>query len=146
MNDSIEPRLKIVEGTRALINNRPEVGSADRGIGQPPVRTFEEIPVVHHLSDKSHASRMRGRAGQPFLKSGSKENRLAGIGIGGPFIENQRSAKVGEIFDFVEQRVGKKVVNDAAAGIAWKSRSEMPPGFDGQPARTELNADVGILF
>ena len=82
--------------------------------GRPPVRPVEYISIVYHLGYKAQARGGRARGAQAFVNCGSKEDRLAGISVSHPFIEDQCRLEIHEVLHVVEQFIRQKVVDNRA--------------------------------
>src|SRR5215472_17463669 len=100
--DTLEPGFKVPPPTDGTVHRRAEVQSLDRRVGKAPVRPFEYISIVHHLSDESYCrvSGSRGRLGRfLLLHTSPKKNRLPRIRVTAPLIEHQYAGELGQIRD-----------------------------------------------
>jgi hypothetical protein len=70
---------------------------------------IERETVINHLSKEPNSGGRLAFQRRPSFGSGPEENGLPRIGIGDPFVENERSQEVDTIFNLVEEFVGKKI-------------------------------------
>lgn len=91
------------------------------------MRTIENIAVVDHLSDETDFERRFGR-GEPVAEARPEKDRLARVGVGAPFVENEGTQEIGPVSYLGQERVGDKIVDGLPQGVPRKQRAEVPTG------------------
>jgi hypothetical protein len=64
--------------------------------------------VIDHLNEKTRFGDLPFQR-CPGLCTGTKEHRLAGVGVSNPLVENQRAQEVSRVLDFSKELVRQKV-------------------------------------
>ena len=82
------------------------------------MRTVEDVAVIDHQGEKSDAERMPLKCGNVLPQAGTEKDRLARIGVSGPFVENKHSEELIPILDAVEEGIRHEIVDGDAIRIA----------------------------
>src|SRR6266567_1685487 len=105
MHNLVQPRLQVVQRPDGIVHHLPRVQTLNGRIRKIPVRTVERKPVVDHQSYESQLQRVSRFSRAPLPQPGAEEDRLAGVRVADPFVEDQAAAEVGDVVDLLQQEI-----------------------------------------
>ena len=142
--DEFEPGFEGGQGLDGAVDLVAEVKALERGVLKLPVGAIEDVAVVDHL--RHEANFERGfRGGQPVAESGAEEDRLPGIRVGAPFVEDEGTEEIGSVGDFGQERIGDEIVDGLAKRVAGEEGAEVPAGQNRPLIGTEMNGKLRVL-
>ena len=145
MPNLIQPGLKIVQRSDALVNQRPKIEPLKGRIDEIPVRPVKHKSVVHHLGYEACTVRAGCGTGRPLAEPCAEEDTLAGIRVAHPLIEDEDAEKMAQVLDFPKESIGNEIVYGSYRWVPGKTRSKVTSGFDGEALAAELNVHLGIF-